>query len=155
MNKENCIYSESDRRTQDTQEGLEVIVVGEDFTPGFEAVVEINKMLGKESGVFGGKLMRETNTPEWEESPNWCGDTQACLDELKRVDPNGSDPVVLELVQVVGKKKGNKLAKPAEHLFAAVFEMDGLTHVTEPFPSYSNAVSCVLWFVLSNKSAVT
>lgn len=133
------MYSGNEHGTQVTQVGME-------FTVGPETDAEINKLLGRDSGSFGGKLLRETDGPTWEESPSYCADTALCMEILEE---RGIVPFILPTLDQVPKKK-RKHAFVVEYVGS--FELNDTIYATVPQPTEEAAAACVLWFVLGYKS---
>jgi hypothetical protein len=129
------MYSGNEREAQVTQVGME-------FAVGPETDAEINKLLGRDSGSFGGKLLRETDNAEWEESPSYCVDAALCM---KILEGRSIVPFILQTLDQSPKKK-------RKHVFVteyvAVFEMSDTIYATVPQPTEEAAAACVLWFVL-------
>ena len=138
MTKEVNNYCKNDLGTQVPKE-VEVTIVGMEFTTGMETNVEINRLRGMKSGIFGERALTDTGKPEWEDSPDYCNDAALCAELL---DEQGIQFFVLPTVKTPGVKK----YVPG---MVVIFDLGGTLYSTEPQPTEEAALACALWFALS------
>lgn len=124
---------ENDGEAQATQ-------VGAEFVPGAEANAEIDRLLGVEAAVFGGKNMRRCSDDDqglsWIDGMDYCKDDALTIELL---DDRGVTVMVME--------SASKRTKVKTHI--AAFTIGDELFVTEPFEQEAHAAACALWFVLS------
>lgn len=136
------MYSESTHGTQATQ----ATIVGMEFVAGIEANIEINRLMGSDSGSFGGRVLRDTGEVEWEVSPDYCNDEALCIEMLEAC---GVASFILPTVEGVKPgKKGKKAKKDFAQRYIGVFEVDDIIYATAPQLTEERATACVLWFTL-------
>lgn len=124
----------------------EVIIVGEDFTPGPIANSEIDSLLGYNTCVLENDAIR-SETFGCSQSPNYCEDGEITRQELDKLE---IETLITPILHSPTKKQKTK--NPLidnSYNFTATFICDGELYMTTPLESEELALACALWYVLA------
>lgn len=119
----------------------EVLIIGDDFTPGAQANSEIDYLLGFNTHLLDDQAVRSEKFG-CSIAPNYCDDIEVTMPELQRI---GLDPLILPSIDFVKRKRGEEYSP----MFIASFVFNDEHHLTIPFDTEALALSCALWYVLA------
>lgn len=122
----------------------EVLIIGDDFTPGAQANSEIDLLLGFNTHMLDDQAVRSEKFG-CSIAPDYCGDIEVTMPELQRL---GLDPLILPSIDFVKHKRGEEYSP----MLVASFVFNGEHHLTIPFDTEALALSCALWYVLAYHS---
>lgn len=124
----------------------EVIIIGEDFTPGAIANSEIDTLLGYTTCVLENCAIR-SETFGCSHAPDYCQDGEVTLQNLEKLEIK---PLITPILHSPTKKQ--KIKNPHEdnaYKFTASFICNGELYMTTPLESEEMALACALWYVLA------
>lgn len=126
-----------------TQE-QEVLIIGDDFTPGAQANSEIDSLLGYNTHMLDDQAIRSEKFG-CSFAPDYCGDSEVTMPELERLE---LIPLILPSVDLKAFKRNQDYSP----FFTATFIYAGEYHMTKPFATQELALACALWYVLAYHS---
>lgn len=124
----------------------EVLIIGDDFTPGAQANSEIDYLLGFNTHMLDDQAVRSEKFG-CSIAPNYCQDAELSRQLLEKFKIY---PLIIPTLQLSNRK--NKVSPNGEdnsYSFTASFIFKEEHHLTIPFDTEELALSCALWYVLA------
>lgn len=122
----------------------EVLIVGDDFSPGAQGNAEIDFLLGFDTHMLDDMAVRSEKSG-CIMAPNYCENIELTLQELDKIN---LDPLILPVIET-SKRKRSEEHSP---MLTVSFVFNDEHHITKPFETEALALSCALWYALAYHS---